>query len=65
MCDDKFGPFSFVDQLGVGLHPHPAAPFGQKPEHDQTGLPRFNHCQKKKQKKTEKINHSIDPLTVN
>lgn len=41
--DDAVGPVPFVHQPCVGLHPHPAAPLGQQPEHRQPALPRLHH----------------------
>lgn len=41
--NDAVGPVPFVHQPCVGLHPHPAAPLGQQPEHCQPTLPCLHH----------------------
>lgn len=43
ICNDKFRSPSFVDHLGIGLHPHPAARFAEEPEHSQPSLSCFKH----------------------
>lgn len=41
--DDAVRLVPFVHQPCVGLHPHPATPLGQQPEHRQPALPRLHH----------------------
>lgn len=62
VCNDKLRSPSFVDQLGIGLHPHPFVGLTEEPENCQSSLTSLNHCcRKQTQKNTIRVCKTIIP----